>query len=216
MRRCWKLVALGMLLWTAGMRSGGAEPTPDAELIEQTGFSREALLVIRQETGGVLRRLSGYDENGFQVMAAGIAVTVPEDRIGSVLAALRRKLRPLDYQAFLIEENELVHTGRIGVLKGHDQFDILRIMQTNGRRQGVSHEAVLEALTAWQGRFRFEIIGAEHEWAEVRFLTLPKDLAVLAAEIFELCPDAADGGPGGIPALVRELRDRKRLLLSWE
>jgi hypothetical protein len=200
------------------MTAAGAQTTlsPYAETVAKIiKFDRRVLLLVKEESGESIHRLIGYDEKGYQIIADGIYVPVPEDKTESILGSLRKKLAPLKYMAFVIEMNTAIKTNKIGVLKGTDQYDILRIMHTNGDDYDISNEDVIEQLKEWEKTYPFDIIGAENDWVEIEFKTLPKDLKSFTEEVYDFCPDAVD--QGGSPAeLANEIQQTKRLFLWWD
>jgi hypothetical protein len=179
-------------------------------------FDRQVLILIKEETHERIQRLIGYDEEGYQIIAPGIAVTVPEDRSDSILASLRRKLLPRKYMAFIIEMNAGLKADKIAVLKGTDRYEILRIMHTNGDEYDISNRDVIDRLEDWEKISSFEIIGADNDWVEIEFKRLPKNLKAFVKEVYEFSPDAVDEGPGTIEGLIKELSKTKRLFLLWD
>ncbi len=180
------------------------------------GFDRQVLIMMKEESGGSIHRLVGYNENDFQIVADGVTVPVPEDRTENVLNALRRKLAPLKYMAFVVEMNESINMDSIGVLKGTDQYEILRIMHTDGDQYDISNEDVIERLKDWEKTAVFDIIGAGNDWVEIEFTTLPRDLKAFAEEVYDFCPDAVDQGPGTTAELIRDIQQTKKLFLWWD
>lgn len=196
--------------FTSGTLSTNAE-----DLAKAIKFDRRVLLIVKEETQDHIQRLIGYDEEDYQIVADGIAVSVPEDKTDRVLALLRKKLFPLKYLPFVVEMNEGIKTDKIGVLKGTDQYEILRVMHTDGGEYDVSNDDVIERLKEWEKTSSFDIIGAESDWVELEFKTLPKDLHAFVEEVYEFCPDAVDQGPGSVEGLIKEIRRTNRLFLSW-
>jgi hypothetical protein len=199
---------------------GGAETialSPHAEeLAKSIKFDRQVLIIAKEETGASIHRLIGYDEKNYQIVVDGIAVTVPEDRTDTVLASLRKKLSPLKYMAFVVEMNAGIKTDRIGILKGTDQYDILRVMHTDGEDYDISNDDVIERLKDWEKSSPFYIIGADNDWVELEFKTLPKDLKAFAEEVYDFSPDTVDQGPGNVSGLIAEMQRTKRLFLWWD
>jgi hypothetical protein len=213
-QRFFFLIASALLL------SGGAETivlSPHAEeLAKSIKFDRQVLIMAKEESGASIYRLVGYDEKDYQIIADGIAVTVPEDRTDASLASLKRKLSPLGYMAFVVEMNAGIKTDRIGILKGTDQYDILRIMHTDGDDYDISNSDVIERLKEWEKSSPFDIIGADNDWVEIEFKALPKDLKAFAEEVYDFSPDTVDQGPGSIGGLIAEMQRTKRLFLWWD
>jgi hypothetical protein len=211
---------LVLLLLITQLLLAAAEPlcSPSASeerLANQIGFEKDVLLLAKGESRSPVHRLSGYDEDGYQIMANGLTVSVPRSRTEQVLWSLRDKLRPLKYMAFIIEINNALKIDKIGIIKGADQYDILRVMHTNGDEDDVSHEEVIEKLKGWGKRCPFEIIGAENDWVEIEFRIMPRDLKVFAEEIYDFSPDTVDEGTGSLSALIKEIDTTKRLKLWW-
>jgi hypothetical protein len=200
--------------------AGGA-PTvtlsPYAEELAKTiKFDRQVLITAKEESGSSIYRLIGYDEKDYQIIAEGIVVPVPEDRTDMVLDSLREKLTPLKYMAFVVEMNAGIKTDKIGILRGTDQYEILRVMHTDGDDYDISNEDVIERLKEWEKNSPFDIIGADNDWVEIEFKTLPKDLKSFAEEVYDFCPDAVDQGPGSVSELITEIQQTRRLFLWWD
>ena len=215
-RRC-QYPLFVFLIASALLLAGGAATvtlSPQAEeLAKSVKFDRQVLIMAKEESGASIYRLIGYDEKNYQIMADGIAVTVPEIRTDMVLDSLRRKLTPLKYMAFGVEMKAGIKTDRIGILKGTDQYDILRVMHTDGGDYDISNEDVIERLKDWEKSSPFDIIGADNDWVEIEFKTLPQDLKAFAEEVYDFCPDAVDQGSGSVAGLITELELTMRSFL---
>lgn len=179
-------------------------------------FDRQVLLLVKEITHERIGRLVGFDADGYQIIAPGIVVSVPEDKTDNVLAALRHRLQPLHYMAFVVEMNGAIKVDKIGVLKGIDQYEILHIMHTDGDDFDISNQDVIDWLKELEKKSSFDIIGADSDWVEIEFKTLPKDLKTFAKEVYDFCPDAVDQGPGSVEELAKEIRKTKRLFLWWD
>jgi len=202
-----------------GVAKGAVDTTlsPYAEELARTiKFDRKVMIMVKEATQEHIHRLIGYDENGYQIIAPGIAVPVPDDRSDDILAALRRKLRPRQYMAFIVEMNAGLKTDMIGILKGTDQYEILRVMQTNGDDYDISNQDIIDRLKEWEKCCSFDIIGAENDWVELEFKSLPEDLKAFAEEVYEFSPDAVDQGWGSVDGLIKEIKKTNRLFLWWD
>ncbi len=209
-----------VLVFTAVLLLAASEPpcslsASEERIANQIGFEKEILLLVKGEARSPVHRLSGFDEEGYQIMANGVTVSVPSSRSEQVLRSLREKLRPLKHMAFTIEINNALKIDKIGIIKGTDQYDILQVMHTNGDEQDVSHEEVIEKLKGWGKRCAFEIIGAENDWVEIEFRSMPRDLKVFAGEIYDFSPDTVDEDAGSLSELIKEINTTKRLMLWW-
>lgn len=223
-RRAWLVVlAAALALLVMGGSAGGkkqASPvplTPHEELLAgQIGFDREILRLVKGVVPGHFHRMNGYDRNGYQIVVNGFTVAVPEQESGRALAVLRQSLSPKKHMAFLVEVNETIRSDKVGILKGTDPYDILRVMQTNGDDYDITNEDIIERLKEWGKKHPFEILGAEYDWVELEFKTVPEDVRAFAEEVSDFCPDAAGQDAGGIDGLIRDITDTKRLLLWWD
>jgi len=186
------------------------------ELARILKFDRQVMIMVKEETQQHIHRLIGHDENGFQIIAPGFAVPVPENTTDRVLAVLRKKLAPMHYLPFIVEMNAGLKMDKIGVIKGTDQYEILRVMQTNGDDYDISNQDIIDRLREWEKCCAFVIIGAENDWVELEFKTLPKDLNTFAEEVYEFSPDAVDQGWGSVDGLVKEIKKTNRLFLWWD
>jgi hypothetical protein len=191
--------------------------SPNAEeLAKIIKFDRRILIIVKEETQDRIGRLVGFDSEGYQINAPGIVVSVPEDKTDHVLASLRRKLHPLNYMPFVVEMNDGLKIDRIGILKGYDQYEILRIMNTAGDDYDISNQDIIDRLKDWEKISSFDIIGADSEWVEVEFKAMPKDLNAFVEEVYDFCPDSVDQGQGSIAELAKEILKTKRLFLWWD
>lgn len=217
--RAWALRSALVLGLFAPLPGAAAElslglSSSEEHLAGQIGFEKDILLLVKEVAQSPLHRLSGYDEDEYQIMANGIVVAVPWSRSDQVLWSLREKLRPRNYMAFQIEINNALKIDKICVIKGKDQYEILRIMHTNGD-DNVSHEDVIAKLKQWEKRIRFETVGAENDWVEIEFRVMPQDVKAFAEEVYEFSPDTVDEGTGSLAELIKVISATKRLVLWW-
>jgi hypothetical protein len=208
------LIPSVMLLMAAAGPQNGLSHS-EVNLAAQIGFEADVLLLVKEEARSPLHRLSGYDRDGYQIMANGIVISVPWSRSNQILWSLREKLKLRNYMAFQIEINNFLKVDRIGIIKGTDQYEILRIMHTNGDEDDISHEDVIAKLKQWEKRIQFEIVGAENDWVEIEFRTMPQDLKAFAEDVYEFSPDTVDEGTGSLVELVKDISVTKRLVLWW-
>lgn len=179
-------------------------------------FDRQILLIVKEETQEHIQRLIGYDENNYQIIVPGFAVAVPEERTDRILALLRQKLIPLKYLPFICEINSGMRIDKIGIIKSSDQYDILRVMHTDGNNYDISNQDVIDRLKEWEWTSAFDVIGADSDWVELEFKTLPLDLKAFAADVYEFSPDTIDQGAGSIEEFIKEIKKTNRVFLLWE
>jgi len=186
------------------------------EIAKEIKFDRQVLIIFKEITHERIGRLIGFDDEGYQIIAPGIVVSVLEDKADSFLVALRHRLQPLHYMAFIVERNDAIKAYKIGVIKGTDQYEILRIMHTDGYDYDISNQDVIDWLHELEKKAPFDIIGADSDWVEIQFKTVPKDLKAIVEEVYDFCPDSVDQGPGSVDELVNEIRRTNRLIMLWD
>jgi voltage-gated potassium channel Kch len=186
------------------------------ELARTIKFDRQVLIMVKEETQEHLQRLIGYDEDDYQIMAPGVAVSLPEEKTDRALSSLRKKLAPLGYMPFIVEMNAGTRTAKIGVIKGTDPYEILRIMHTDGSDYDISLQDVIARLKEWGKLAPFTIIGADSYWVEIEFIAQPADLKSFVGEVNDFSPDTIEEGPGTLEGLMKEIKRTNRLTLLWE
>ncbi len=207
---------LAIAVLTSGEKKQAGLSPHEEEIARRIGFDKEVLALLKEETQEPIHRLTGYDEEGYQIMADGVSVSTPQDKVEQLLAGLKPKLHKKGYMAFIVEMNDGTKTDKIGVLKGSDPYDILRVMQTNGENNDISNEDVIARLREWEKGSPFEIIGAENDWIEIEFKKLPKNPRSFVEDLEDFCPDAVEGGASTEEELVKEIQKTRRLYLSWD
>jgi hypothetical protein len=82
----------------------------------------------------------------------------------------------------------------IGVLKGTDVCDFLRLQLTNGANFDLDTEGIIAKLAGWEKLCDLRIVGAGFDWLDLHFDTLPDDLQAFAEDVYDFCPDTLDQG----------------------
>jgi hypothetical protein len=166
----------------------------EREIAAQAGVSEEAARRLKGATGaGPLRRL--VPSFGLDPLAA-VAAPVSSERVDAVLEQLRPRMEALGHLAFLAHRGHGLRgePDQIAVLRSSDPYDILRAVQTDGANYEVYNDDLITRLKAWEAQCAFRIVGADGDWVELEFLTLPTDLAAFAEEVYAFCPDTIDQG----------------------
>lgn len=161
------------------------------DIVKEMGFSHDVLDIIKHVSNNNYQHLTVrnlYNEGEIEV--EGISFSTSKNEAEKLVIQLQSKLRPLEYSVFISE-----HTNnkicKIGVIKGNDQFEILKIQQTNGDNYDIGNDDVIDKLKEWNGKYPFTIIGADYDWVEAHFKVIPNDIELksFAQEIYEFCPD---------------------------
>ena len=213
MRTTW--TAILVILVVAACASP-PPPEVDTALGDQVGMTDAQLLAI-QRAGANARQLEGITDGGDALLAPGVTIDVPEDDAFETVRSLRRELGP-GHLVFVSERNFGIggELDEVSVLKGDDPYLMLRTMGTNGWNYDLGPDAVIARLKQWDSQFGLDYVGVSFDWVEATFVRTPSDMATLAAEVYEFCPDVVDQGTGTIDALVSEMRRSNTLFLWWD
>ncbi|MET3698990.1 uncharacterized protein DUF4253 [Bacillus oleivorans] len=192
------------------------------QIAKEIGFTEEVIHIIKASVSSSLQPLiinELYNEG--ETRTAGISFMTPEDKAEKVVVDLQSRLKQMGYLVFICERdfgNERKSMCKVGIIKGHDQFEILKVQQTNGDNYDISNEDVSAKLREWNDRYPFNMIGADYDWVEAIFSELPADqqMKSFAQEIYEFCPDVVDQGTETIEALIEEMRRTNKLFLWWD
>ncbi len=171
----------------------------ERQLAADVGFEVDICDLIKGTCGGSLNRLIAFTEQFDPKEADGIAVSVKRDEFTPMLSKLQPQLLPRGYRVFwsgMYGPKGQTLGDAIVALKSTDEYDILRVRQTNGMNYNVSTKDVLERLQKWRSECEFEIVGADGAWVAIQFKSLPQSICAFAEEIYEFCPDSVEQGTG--------------------
>lgn len=197
----------------------------DAELAETANIDFDILQILRSETDSAFSQLttSSYvfnkEENAYVRTVnkqKGIVFNSDAESAYNLVFKLRDNFFALGHLIFISEEDKAHNIYKIAVIKSSDQFDILRLMQTNGENYNIFNKDVINKLTDWNNKFPFAIIGAGNDWVEAMFQSAPSNAETFANDVYEFCPDVVDSGSGSVKYLADELKDTGILYLWWE
>lgn len=192
------------------------------EMAKELGFTQKLLDIIKLVASNSLQPLKISDlYNEDQITIVGISFITFEEKAEELVVELQSKIKQLGYLAFINERNFIQGSKskcRIGILKGTDQFELLKILQTNGDNYDISNDDVISKLKQWNNYYPFSIVGAGFDWIEANFTVLPsnQDLKSLVQEMYEFCPDTVEQGTGSIEELIEEIKETKKLFLWWD
>ncbi|GAM14885.1 DUF4253 domain-containing protein [Mesobacillus selenatarsenatis] len=184
-------------------------------IVEQSGISQEALAIVKRSINGRIHpfyKVDLYTEKPAEI--TGICVEAKQEKAEQLVLKLKEQLKSINYLPFICESDR----EKIGIIPGSDQFDILRVQQTNGDNYDISNEKVISKLKDWYRRYPFIIIGADYDWVEANFEVFPegKALKAFAKEIYKFCPDIVEQGSGSINGLIEEMEETRKLYLWWD
>ncbi len=104
----------------------------------------------------------------------------------------------------------------IGIIKGNDDLDIVRIRQTTGANINVYNEDIIKRLADWNSKYGIHVLGAGVDWVQISFDELPKNMDQFSKEVYQFCPDSVEQGTETVAALKREIIKCKAIFLWWD
>jgi hypothetical protein len=192
----------------------------EEELARQIGFAEGVLRLLKKQDVDELRRLTvqGFDAQGFsiEVPAQGVAFAAYRLRAEQLVRRLCPKLQPWGYWSFLPALGLDDRPDTVAVVKGRDQYDILRVMKTCDLNGDKSTEDVIGKLKEWEARHPFDFIGAGFDWVHAKFRKLPEDLEVFASEVTAFSDDFSQGDWESLEDFTRAMRRSKTFDLWWD
>lgn len=141
-------------------------------------YVRRAQELWKQEPDELQEAQKRYEQEVQQYQESLLeAQELKKDR----LAAVRAHLDGMPYTAY----------GDVIVAPTDDQYDLLRIEETNGANYGLQTEDLIDALTLVDARFGIDIVDAAFDFVRIRLRRVPtgQEAEALVDELLELCPD---------------------------
>ena len=140
--------------------------------------------------------VSGVDGDHFptDVPAPGFTFETSRVRAESLMRALRPKLKKAGYLIFLSELGGEDSKSVVAVIRGSEQYDILRLMRTADINGDQTNEDVIARLKEMEQRYSFYVVGANHDWVECRLKKFPADWATFTQEVISFAPDSYGQG----------------------
>jgi hypothetical protein len=86
-----------------------------------------------------------------------------------------------------------------------DQFEIIRKAETGAPNFDMDTDAIIARLQQWQALCKFRVTGAGHDTIDIKFDTLPADMAAFAKDVYDFCPDLVDQGTGCVAEMIEEM-----------
>ena len=100
----------------------------------------EGIVALARGYGDALEQLEAMDDNGELHPVEGISLQVPSARALETTRTLQKELGPKGCLVFWLEMNFGIAPDKIGIMKGSDQFDIVKLRRTDGINFDIEHE----------------------------------------------------------------------------
>ncbi|HEX7379167.1 MAG TPA: DUF4253 domain-containing protein [Pirellulales bacterium] len=102
------------------------------------------------------------------------------------------------------------------VAPGDNQFDILRVAQSDAVNYDMDTECLVRKLQEYDRNYGIDIFHAETDTIEFRLRSVPADLMAFCDDLYEFCPDTVDQGVGSVEALASEIARHGSVYLWWD
>lgn len=178
------------------------------QLADYWNFSAEVRDYLWSNYRSKLNVLSTYNKKAEQVSAGGLKIKSVKDED---IAKIRDNL-PKEYLVFIADFDQKGKS--IGVIKGYDKYLILKNMQTSGADQHLTSGRLINELKTLEKEHPFSIVGANHDWVELEFHSVPEDIDSLIVKLQKICPEQLSR-EDQISAAKQEIQDTKRVFLWW-
>lgn len=171
---------------------------------------------LRKIVPGKINRLTNNETTNDSHEAMQFEYEAHEEN-RKVYDKVRETLKKKGYLLFKSEENYGNIPDKYAVLKTKDQFDILKFRATSGPNYDITTDSILIKLKAWYALYPFEITGADVDWVEIKLKNIADhEVAVLAKEVYEFCPDIVDQGTETVDNLAIDILQTKTMFLWWD
>ncbi len=178
----------------------------------------QAVSRLSQLSGKPIRPYATRDFGRDQNMDAR-SVVVSAENATRLLTELRRDLGP-GVLAFIGCTRSLAQGAEKGsevvVATGANQFDILRVAQSDAVNYDMDTEDLVRKLQEYDAKYGIDIFHAETDTIEFTFRSFPEDLRGFCNDLYEFCPDIVDQGVGSIEGLEAELTTLGSVFLWWD
>jgi hypothetical protein len=214
-KHVWSLTVALALTTSCDRRQDTPPSADEMALARQIGLSDSALAIIRKTARGPLGELRPLDSLGDLQPARGVSFGLGQSKTQRTIARLRERLGP-GYLVFTADQGFGMTPDSIGIIASKDQFDILRVRNTDGINYDIPADSVLALALMWDRQYGLEITGAGMDWFEARFIRPPADWLAFAKELYAICPDIVDQGTESVEALAAEMRRSNTLYCWWD
>lgn len=119
-------------------------------------------------------------------------------------------LKELDF------DNEWNSLYDLTIVKATNQFEVVKLMNTQGPSYDVTNEMVINKIKKWDKQVGLQLIVVQEDRIEAQIDKLPKDLEIFTNEIYELCPDVIDQGYGGMDEMIDDYQLNKYFWMWWD
>lgn len=193
----------------------------EESLLLQINISDELALSIKSKTKNNIKglyELQMFDDYKDEPQLKGIKSKV-DDKV--IIPDLYKKVKDLqadnnfsDYHIFSCGHYGSDKDYFIGAIKTNDQFECLRIFETNGINYELETKDIIAFLEKWQKQLKFSIIDAYHDRVIIQLFDFNLNMDEFAKEALEFCPDFF-AAVENVDQMKKYILDRKGEIDFW-
>lgn len=193
----------------------------EESLLLQINICDELALSIKSKTKNnieALYELQMFDDYKNEPQLKGIKSKV-DDKV--IMPDLYQKVKDLqadnnfsDYHIFSCGRYGSDKDYFIGSIKTNDQFECLRIFETNGINYDLETKDIIAFLEKWQKQMKFSIIDAYHDRVIIQLFDFNFNMDEFAKEALEFCPDFL-AAVENVDQMKKYILDRKGEIDFW-
>lgn len=211
------LLAAGFLATCQSQKSSDLLPQ-ERLLLDSLKFDLSLFEAVKKLNGDTLSRLQSYYwvDTAELTFDQGIQIKTDSEKSFELVERFYEPFKSNGYFIFLADENFGYEPDIVAVIRSNDQFEILKIRGTGAWNYDHDTRWVIELAKNIHSRYPFEIVAADHESFEARFLQPPTDWLAFAKELYEVCPDIVTQGAGSLEGLADEMKNANGFYLWWD
>ncbi|MFT4602058.1 MAG: hypothetical protein ACI857_002244 [Arenicella sp.] len=103
----------------------------------------------------------------------------------------------------------------VAILPCDNQFDLIKLLNTEGIDQDISNDEILEQMRTWDKEIGFNLVYCDNTGIDAYMENMPTDLNKFAKEVDSFCPYIIAEDAGTVEAYIEELKEDKYFYLWW-
>ena len=228
-RVAWPAVALLLMVMVYAanadtISTGTGERRPPVRFTVPAAFTVPAdfpgaVKALETLTGTVAEQLTVIDSLGYPAMTSGATIGLQSDDAEALLLAAQPIFLERGFFLFRHEPNYGIggSPDEIGLVPMRDQFEVVRLVGTNGANFDIATPAVIKWLRDLQTEAPFILTGIGYDHVEGRFLRpVGASADSLAERLYAFCPDVVNQGTGSVKELANEIGRLNTFFCWWD
>ena len=188
----------------------------EIDLINELGFDQELMASFKATARGSLYGLPDVDPATAGIIETeyrGIRAQLSEVDVLATVKQLKPSFKEKGYLVFGFGEGN--GEPELAVMKGTDEWDILRYRATHGDDPGQDTEALLGHLKKLDEQFGVTIVSCGHDWLEFGLERLPEDWPAFLNELEGFCPGTVFESENLNNNFIENIQYDKSCFLAW-